>query len=103
MAPDARKLDPGSQPAIGRQAILEVMSHYGKGDTFTWVPQEAVVAASGDLGFTWGRWTDAYRDEHGNIKHAYGKYLDVWRRGADGKWRWIADIGNSNPPPTAKP
>ncbi|MFY9665906.1 MAG: hypothetical protein WAK19_15795, partial [Candidatus Cybelea sp.] len=64
---------------------------------------EAVVAVSGELGFTWGRWTDTYRDKHGNIKHAYGKYLDIWRRDADGTWRWIVDIGNENPmPPSVK-
>lgn len=101
MASDARKLDPGSQPAIGRQAIMAQMAQYPKGDTFTWTPEEAVVATSGDLGFTWGRWTDTYRDKSGEIAHAYGKYLDVWRRGADGKWRWIADMGNSNPAPPA--
>ena len=103
MESDARKLDPGSQPALGRQAILEVMAHYSKSDTFTWAPEEAVVAVSGELGFTWGRWTDTYRDKHGNIKHAYGKYLDIWRRDADGTWRWIVDIGNENPmPPSVK-
>ena len=95
MASDARKLDPGSQPALGRQAILEVMAHYSKSDTFTWAPEEAVVAVSGELGFTWGRWTDTYRDKHGNIKHAYGKYLDVWRRDADGTWRWTVDSSTS--------
>lgn len=101
MGPDARKLDPGSQPAIGSQAILAQMASYPKDDAFTWTPQEAIVAASGDLGFTWGRWTDTYRDKKRNVAHAYGKYLDVWRRGADGKWRWIVDMGNSNPAPPA--
>jgi ketosteroid isomerase-like protein len=103
MGPDARKLDPGSQPLIGRRAILAAMAKYPTGDAFSWTPEEAVVATSGDLGFTWGRWADAYRDKNGKIAHAYGKYLDVWHRGADGKWRWIADMGNSNPapPPTS--
>jgi ketosteroid isomerase-like protein len=99
MGPDARKLDPGSQPTFGRDAILAQMSRYPTGDAFTWTPVEAVVAQSGELGYTWGRWTDVYRDKHGKIARAYGKYLDIWRRGADGTWRWVVDMGNSNPAP----
>jgi len=95
----ARKLDPGAQPVIGRESVLAYMAKYPTGDVFTWTPAEAVVAKSGELGFTWGRWADTYRDKHGKLVKAYGKYLDVWRLGSDGKWRWIADMGNSNPPP----
>jgi hypothetical protein len=96
----ARKLDPGAQPVIGRESVLAYMAKYPTGDEFRWTPAEAVVAKSGELGFTWGRWVDTYRVKHGKLVKAYGKYLDVWRLDSDGKWRWIADMGNSNPPPT---
>jgi formylglycine-generating enzyme len=101
MGPDAVKLDQGSQPAIGSKAILAQMATYSKHDVFSWTPEQAVVATSGDLGYTWGRWTDTYRHKNGTIAHVYGKYLDVWRRAPDGKWRWIVDTGNDNPAPPA--
>ncbi len=99
MAPDARKLDAGSQPAIGREAIVALMSRYPKDLAVEWTPAEAVVAESGELGFTWGRYVASYRDEKGNLVKEHGKYLDVWRRQSDGSWRWIADIGNANAAP----
>ena len=53
MAPDARKLDGGVPPAIGRDAILALMARYPADLALDWIPEEAVVASSGDLGFTW--------------------------------------------------
>jgi len=52
MAPDARKLDGGQQPTIGRDSILALMARYPAGLSIDWTPEEAVVAESGELGFT---------------------------------------------------
>ena len=100
MAPGARKLDGGQQPAIGRDSILALMARYPAGLSIDWTPEEAVVAESGELGFTWGRYVASVRDSNGKLVVQYGKYLDVWKRQGDGVWRWIADIGNDNPPPS---
>ena len=99
MAPDARKLDGGQQPAIGRDSILALMARYPAGLSIDWTPEEAVVAESGELGFTWGRYVASARDSNGKLVVQYGKYLDVWKRQSADVWRWIADIGNDNPPP----
>jgi len=93
MAPDARKLDGGAPPAIGRDAILALMARYPADLALDWTPDEAVVAASGDLGFTWGHFTATHHNGTGELLTEHGKYLDVWRRQSDGGWRWIADIG----------
>jgi ketosteroid isomerase-like protein len=93
MAPDARKLDGGVPPAIGRDAILALMARYPADLSLDWIPEEAVVASSGDLGFTWGHFTATSHDRTGKLVTDHGKYLDVWRRQSDGSWRWIADIG----------
>ena len=93
MAPDARKLDGGAPPAIGRDAIIALMARYPADLSLDWKPEEAVVAASGDLGFTWGHFTVTHRDSTGKLVTEHGKYLDVWRRQNNGSWRWIADIG----------
>jgi ketosteroid isomerase-like protein len=93
MAPDARKLDGGAPPAIGREAILALLARYPADLSLDWIPEEAVVAASGDLGFTWGHFVATSHDSTGKLVTEHGKYLDVWHRQSDGSWRWIADIG----------
>jgi ketosteroid isomerase-like protein len=93
MAADARKLDAGGPAAIGRTSILALMSRYASDLTINWKPEEAVVAKSGELGFTWGHFVATSHDRTGKLVTEYGKYLDVWRREKDGVWRWIADIG----------
>lgn len=99
MGPDARKLDSGALTLIGPGQILAQMKRYPADLTLEWTPQEAVVADSGELGFTWGYYVTTVHDRNGALVTSYGKYLDVWRRQSDGVWRWIADIGNDNPPP----
>ena len=61
---------------------------------------KAVVADSGELGFTWGTYVATFHNKTGKLITTYGKYMDVWRRQPDGTWRWIADMGNDDPPPT---
>jgi ketosteroid isomerase-like protein len=99
MAPDARKFDEQTMPAIGSQAILAVMAKYPKDLTLDWTPQEAVVADSGELGFTWGTYVATFHNKAGKLITSYGKYMDVWRRQPDGSWHWIADMDNDDPPP----
>jgi len=98
MALDARKFDAGIPTAIGHDAIMAVMSRYPADLQIDWNPEEAVVASSGDLGYTWGHFVATNHDDKGNLSSEFGRYLDVWRRGSDGLWRWIADIGTSDPP-----
>lgn len=59
-----------------------------------WWPTFAGVAKSGEMGFTTG---PAARDQEG-----YGHYFTVWRREADGEWRWVYD-GGSNASPAGQP
>jgi hypothetical protein len=59
-----------------------------------WWPVFAGIAISGDLGFTTG---PAARDQEG-----YGHYFTVWKRQADGSWKWVYD-GGSNASPTGQP
>lgn len=59
-----------------------------------WWPTFAGVARSGEMGFTTG---PAARDQEG-----YGHYFTVWRRQADGAWRWVYD-GGSNASPVGQP
>ena len=99
MAPDARKLDSGVPTAVGAEAISALMAKYPPDLRIDWTPEEAVVADSGELGYTWGHFIATNHDASGKLVTAYGRYLDVWRKQPDGAWRWIADIGTGDPAP----
>jgi sulfatase modifying factor 1 len=94
MAPDARKLDSGAPTLIGAAAILAALAKYPADLKLDWTPQEATVADSGELGFTWGYYVATFHNASGKLVTTRGKYLDVWRRQSDGSWRWIADGGS---------
>lgn len=59
-----------------------------------WGPTFAGMAQSGDLGFTTGP------ASYGGGK-AYSNYFTVWKKQADGSWRWMIDLGT--PPSPQKP
>lgn len=61
--------------------------------TWRWVPVAAGSSSSGDLGYTVG---EAVITPSGSPA-TYSKYLSLWRRGKDGKIRFIADGGNARP------
>ncbi len=66
-----------------------------KGFSLTWEPVEAIVAASGDLGYTLGRWKLSAIDPEGKPVTGQGKYVTIWRKQRDGSWKAAVDIGNT--------
>lgn len=86
-------------PTVGRDAIREAFSSAGPDDRLTWQPEQAQASASGDFGYTWGRWVFESADAEGRPTRSHGKYLTVWRRQPDGSWKYVLDTGNSNPAP----
>lgn len=95
LADDAIQLADGSNPIVGKKAIVEAL---GSGYILRWQPKKAEVAQSGDLGWTWGTW-ELETKVAGESVIRYGKYVNVWRKQRDGNWRVIVDMGNSSPTP----
>lgn len=63
-----------------------------------WRPIFAGMSRAGDLGYSTGPWQ--YKNEIKNAKpSAFGNFLTVWKRQPDGKWRFVVDLGVSNPEP----
>ena len=98
LADDAMQMPAGANPIFGKKDILAGM---GSGYVLTWEPKKAEVAKSGDLGWTWGTYELRTNDGEGKPIVRYGKYVNVWRRQKDGKWRVILDMGNASPAPAA--
>ena len=56
-----------------------------------WKPDFVDVSASGDLAYTYGAYTYSYKDSTGAIVEQGGIFHTVWKRQADGGWRFVWD------------
>ncbi len=69
----------------------------------SWQPTFAYMAAAGDMGYTFGPWE--YKQHINDQKpSAFGHFITMWKKQADGAWRFAIDLGISHPqsatPPT---
>jgi len=62
-----------------------------------WRPVGVHVAASGDLGYTWGTSEMSISKNDGTVQVIQGLYVSIWKRGADGRWRYVLDTGSEYP------
>ena len=79
---------------IGKESIRERFQRqkHGTGSvTLFWEPDFVDVSASGDLGYTFGRYTATITDSLGNIQLDSGIFHTVWKRQPDGNWRYVWD------------
>jgi ketosteroid isomerase-like protein len=72
-----------------------------EGTSLTWTPIKADMAASGDLGYTYGNYVYTAKNKDGKLVSNYGKYTSIWKRQKDGQWKVVVDMGNSSPDPKA--
>lgn len=71
------------------------------GTSLTWTPLKADMAASGDLGYTYGTYNYTAKNKEGKLVANYGKYTSIWKKQQDGQWKVVVDMGNSSPDPNA--
>jgi ketosteroid isomerase-like protein len=84
-------------PVSGRAALL---AQQPSADKLAWRPIYAEISASGDLGYTTGPWS---LHPASGAAPGYGHFVTVWRKLADGTWRFALDIGIRAPADTAYP
>ena len=81
------------KPIVGSNAIVTL---FKKGDdsqyTMVWKPLSAEVAASGDMGFTYGIYELSIKK--GDTPPKKGTYVSIWKKNLDGKWKLWLDTGN---------
>ena len=83
-------LKPNRMPIVGKLGLIK--SYEGKSDSgvvLTWSPANAIIAESGELGYTYGFWTFIAQKDTSR-----GTYLTVWKKNSNGQWKFIADTGN---------
>ena len=89
------KLSDGQFPVVGKTAFAEKYGDNAGPKSLTWNPVNAVVANSGELGYTWGNWKFTTPDTT-----YYGNYFTAWKKQKDGNWKIALDGGNTTPPLT---
>ena len=56
-----------------------------------WKPDFVEVSASADLGYTYGKYTFTAMDSAGNKTESKGIFHTVWKKQANGVWRFVWD------------
>jgi ketosteroid isomerase-like protein len=97
-AADAIAYPPNEPIAVGQPAAKKVWAAGLADSTFSisWKTEHAGVSKSGDLGFTAGTYEDSFRGPTGSLVTEKGKYLCVWAKQADGTWKAIHDMWNTD-------
>lgn len=84
-------LKPGYLPIAGANAIDYLIQQNDSNFTLTWQPHNADVAASADMGYTYGIYS---LEPAGADTVLYGTYVSIWRKQKDGSWKFVLDSGN---------
>ena len=89
MAEEGVMMRPNSLPVARDLAETSLFNIPDDSYTLTWEPMESDIAASGDLGYTWGVWTLAT-----DSVEQKGTYVTIWKKQEDGSWKFVLDGGN---------
>ena len=88
---DAVVLHDGRAPLKGKELLKE--TYWSQADTsivLTWEPVDADIAASGELGYTYGIYHYDLKDNETGIK---GTYVTIWKKDDGGNWKFVLDAG----------
>lgn len=81
----------GHLPIIGAAAIDFLLEQDDSSYSMSWQPKSAFVSQSADLGYTYG----IYAVQPTSIDTImYGTYVSIWKKQADGRWKFVLDSGN---------
>jgi ketosteroid isomerase-like protein len=97
---DAVVLAPNEAAITGKENISKMLGemHAIPGFKVSWKTQSAQVAASGEMGYSMGRYDFAMSDSTGSPVKDHGNYLTIWKKQDDGSWKVTVDMFNSELP-----
>ncbi len=91
------KLRDGNFPITGKNEMVKFYrSRPDTGMILKWKPVRAEIGQSNDLGYTFGEWELSLKAKDTIL---YGNYISIWRKQADGSWKYILDAGSNTPKP----
>ncbi len=84
-------LRPNITPMTGADAVDYIIALQDTGYRMIWKPQNAIVASSGDIGYTYG----IYQITPQNMDTVlYGSYVNIWKKQDDNKWKFVVQTNN---------
>src|SRR5829696_7967143 len=97
---DAVVMPPNIPTLTGKEAIRSLWKSMLGSPSFSggWKATKVEVARSGDLAYVSGNYEFNEQDNSGKPITDKGKYLEIWRKQADGGWKCVADMFNSDLP-----
>jgi ketosteroid isomerase-like protein len=98
---DAVVMPPNAASATTKEAIRALWKDLLTDANISWKTKKVEVAQSGDLAFSSGAYEVTLNDPTGKPVNDRGKFLEVWKKQADGKWKCTMDIWNSDLPASA--
>ena len=102
-ADDAVVLAPNMPIAASKDAIRKIWKELleSPGASVSWKASKVEVAQSGDLAYVTGSYEVGMKDASGKPINDHGKYVAVFKKQTDGKWKCVLDTWNSDLPATA--
>lgn len=102
---DAIVLPPNAASANTKEAIRNVWKDLlaSPGLVISWRPRRVELANSRDMGWVSGTYRLILYGPDGKPINDRGKYLEVWKRQADGNWKCTAHMWNSDSAGSASP
>ncbi len=82
-------LRPDHLPIIGADAINYISFLSDTSYTLSWKPAYAEIAASGELGYTYGIFKLQLPDTT-----LTGTYVNIWKKEKDGEWKFVLNSDN---------
>ena len=97
---DAVVMPPNIPTLTGKESIQTLWKSMLSSPDFSggWKATKVEVARSGDLAYVSGNYEFNEKDNSGKPITDKGKYLEVWKKQADGSWKCVADMFNSDQP-----
>jgi len=102
-AESAVVMPPNASAATTKESIRSAWKEMltTPGAAISWKTTKVEVAKAGDLAYVSGTYEETMTDASGKPVKDRGKYVEIFKKQADGTWKVVADIWNSDLPASA--
>jgi ketosteroid isomerase-like protein len=92
-------MPPNAPSVTTKEAIRSAWKEMqAPGTAISWKASKVEVASGGDLAYVSGTYEFTMNDASGKPVKDRGKYVEIFKKQADGTWKVVADIWNSDLP-----